>query len=63
MTQLERDRQDLIHLYNIRLQSLHSAKKKTEDKTELHLIDIQIALITNFILALESLGGGSALKL
>lgn len=56
MTQLERDRLDLIHLYNIRLQHLHSVKKKTEDKRKLREIDIQIALITNFILALESLG-------
>lgn len=56
MTQLERDRQDLIHLYNIRLQRLHSVKKKTEDKRKLREFDIQIALITNFILALESLG-------
>ena len=54
MTQLERDRQDLIHLYNIRLQHLHSVKKKTEDKRKLREIDIQIALITHFILALES---------
>ena len=56
MTQLERDRQDLIHLYNIRLQYLHSVKKKTEYKRKLREFDIQIALITNFILALESLG-------
>ena len=56
MIQLERDRQDLIHQYNIRLQHLHSVKKKTEDKRKLREFDIQIALITNFILALESLG-------
>ena len=56
MTQLERDKQDLIHLYNVRLQHLHSVKKKTEDKRKLREFDIQIALITNFVLALESLG-------
>ena len=56
MTQLERDRRDLIHLYNIRLQHLHSVKKKTEDKHKLREIEIQIVLITNFILALENLG-------
>ena len=56
MTQLERDRQDLIHLYNIRLQHLRSAKERTEDKCKLREIAIQIASITNFILALESLG-------
>ena len=56
MTQLERDRQDLIHLYNVRLQHLRSAKEQTKDKHKLREIDIQIALITNYILALESLG-------
>lgn len=56
MTQLERDKQLLIHLYNVRLQHLHSVKKKTEDKRKLREFDIQIALITNFIMALESLG-------
>ena len=56
MTQLERDRQDLIHLYKIRLQHLRSAKERTKDNHKLREIDIQIALITNFILALESLG-------
>ena len=56
MTQLERDRRDLIHLYNIRLQHLRSAKERTKDKHKLREIDIQIALITNFIMALESFG-------
>ena len=56
MTQLERDKQLLIHLYNVRLQHLRSAKERTKDKYKLREIDIQIALITNFILALESLG-------
>ena len=56
MTQLERDRQDLIHLYNIRLQHLRSEKELTKDNHKFREIDIQIALITNFILALESLG-------
>ena len=58
MTQLERDRRDLVHLYNVRLQHLHSAKERTKDKHKLREIDIQIALITNFILALENLGVG-----
>ena len=56
MAQLERDKQLLIHLYNVRLQHLRSTKERTEDKCKLREIDIQIALITNFILALESLG-------
>ena len=56
MTQLERDKQSLIHLYNIRLQHLHSAKEQTKDKYKLREIDIQIALINNSILALESIG-------
>ena len=56
MTQLERDKQLLIHLYNVRLQHLHSAKEQTKDEHKLREIDIQIALITNFILAIESLG-------
>ena len=56
MTQLERDKQSLIHLYNTRLQHLHSKKEQMKDKHKLREIDIQIALITNFILALESLG-------
>ena len=56
MTQLERDRQDLIHLYNTRLQYLRLEKEQMKDKHKLREIDIQIALITNFILALESLG-------
>ena len=56
MTQLERDKQLLIHLYNVRLQHLHSSKERTKDKHKLREIDIQIALITNVILALESLG-------
>lgn len=56
MTQLEIDKQLLINLYNIRLQHLRSAKERTKDMHKLREIDIQIALITNFILALESLG-------
>ena len=56
MTQLERDKQSLIHLYNNRLQQLKSAKEQTKDKLKLREIDIQIALINNFILALELLG-------
>lgn len=56
MTQLEKDKQLLIHLYNVRLQHLRSAKEQTKDKYKLREIDIQIALITNFILALENLG-------
>lgn len=56
MTQLERDKQLLIHLYSIRLQHLRSAKEQTKDKYKLREINIQIALITNFNLALESLG-------
>ena len=56
MTQLERDKQLLIHLYNTRLQHLSSEKELTKDKHELREINIQITLITNFILALESLG-------
>ena len=56
MTQLERDKQLLIHLYNVRLQHLRSVKERTKDKHKLREIDVQIALITNFILALESLG-------
>ena len=43
-------------LANVRLQHLRSAKERTKDKHKLREIDIQIALITNFILALESLG-------
>ena len=56
MTQLERDKQLLIHLYKVRLQHLRSAKERKKDKHKRRAIDIQIALITNFILALESLG-------
>ena len=56
MTQLEKDKQSLIHLYNTRLQHLHLEKEQMKDKCKLREIDIQIALITNFILALESLG-------
>ena len=56
MAQLERDKQLLIHLYNTRLQYLRLEKEQMKDKHKLREIDIQIALITNFILALESLG-------